>query len=69
MPSIDELRIVYRQGAGVTPQSEAAALADVYRFVLGCHKKDAAGCDQQHDGSDMRGESRNDSHASRKYTK
>jgi hypothetical protein len=40
---VSETRVVYKSRPDATPESEAQALAAVYRFVLDCHAKKKAG--------------------------
>jgi hypothetical protein len=40
---MSETRIVYTPRADATPESEVAALASVYRFLLDCHAKKKGG--------------------------
>ena len=40
---MSEARIVYTPRPDATPESEVAALASVYRFLLDCHAKKKSG--------------------------
>ena len=57
-------QFVYTAHPDATPETEAAALACVYRFVLDCHAKKKAAPESRPDG---REESKNDPTAEPEY--
>lgn len=64
---MDKPAIAYGTRPDATPEAERSALANVYRFILDCHKKkEAASADRP---ADEKERSRNDSLASPHYTR
>ena len=62
---MSETRIIYTPRADATPESEAAVLAAVYRFLLDRHpKKEAARPGDPHDAKEIE----NDCAANPQYT-
>lgn len=60
-------RIIYTPRNDTSAEVEAAALANVYRFVLDSAKKNAAGVTSTN-GNDAKGRYKDDSSATRNYT-
>lgn len=42
MPDIGKPRITYCPRGDATPETEAAALANIYRYIIDCHAKKQA---------------------------
>jgi hypothetical protein len=53
-------RIIYTPHPDATPQAELNVLANVYRFILGCHAKKKA-ADEPGSENDTKGGSKNGS--------
>ena len=61
-------RIIYTPRPDATPEAELSTLANVYRFVLDSANKNAAGVVSTN-GGDAKERSKDDSSATRNYTR
>jgi hypothetical protein len=64
---MSSLRIVYVSHSDSTREAQASALANVYRLVLDCANRNAAGVVSTN-GGDAKERSKDDSSATRNYT-